>query len=362
MTERLQESSKKLKVLPTLKRRGSELASPATQLKKLGGIPIEDPLEGDFDRHLREAQLFPLRASGIEILQLNLGRVCNQTCAHCHVDAGPDRTEDMPLDVAAKCIDVLKRTEIPVVDITGGAPEMSVSFRYLVEEAHALGRHVMDRCNLTILLAKRYQDLPEFLARNEVEVVASLPHYRQLNTDKQRGDGVFEQSIEGLKRLNAQGYGRDPKLRLVLVTNPVGAYLPSGQVSLEEEWKREMKRLHDVDFNSLFAITNMPISRYLEWLEGSGNLERYMQELVNAFNPGAAPGVMCRNTLSVGWQGDLYDCDFNQMLDLGLGFDAPTHIDDFDLEKLQERRIVTARHCFGCTAGSGSSCGGSIEE
>ena len=358
MTERLQE----LKVLPTLQRRGAELASSGAQLERLATLGLDDPLEGDFDRHLEAAGLFPLRATGIEIFQVNVGRVCNQTCAHCHVDAGPDRKEDMTLETAAACMEALARTDIPTVDITGGAPEMSQSFRYLVEESRRLGRHVMDRCNLTILLAPRYEDLPAFLARHDVEVVASLPHYRRFSTDRQRGDGVFERSIEGLRRLNAEGYGRDPSKRLVLVTNPVGAYLPSGQASLEEEWKREMKRLHDVDFDALFTITNMPISRYLEWLEESGNLERYMQELVGAFNPGAAAGVMCRNTLSVGWQGELYDCDFNQMLDLELGFDAPRHISGFDLERLATRRIVTGRHCFGCTAGAGSSCGGSIEE
>ena len=361
MTERLQESSKALKIVPTLNRRGADLASSGAQLARLDGLAVEDPLEGDFDRHLDGAGLFPLHATGIEIFQVNLGRVCNQTCAHCHVDAGPDRTEDMTVETAQQCMRVLASTDIPTVDITGGAPEMSVSFRYLVEESRRLGRHVMDRCNLTILLAKRYEDLPDFLARNQVEVVASLPHYRQFNTDRQRGAGVFERSIEGLRRLNEKGYGRDPKLRLVLVTNPVGAYLPTGQASLEEEWKREMKRLHDIDFDALFTITNMPISRYLDWLTDSGNLERYMQELVSAFNPQAAAGVMCRNTLSISWQGDLYDCDFNQMLELKLGFEAPRHVSDFDFDKLATRRIVTGRHCFGCTAGSGSSCGGSLE-
>ncbi len=354
-----------LKVLPTLERQGAPLADPAVQLGTLDGVALTDDLGaergGEFDRHLERAGLHPLRATGIEVLQLNLGRVCNQTCSHCHVDAGPDRVEDMRLDVARRCMQVLAGTDIPTVDITGGAPEMSRSFRYVVEESRRLGRHVMDRCNLTILLAKRYRDLPEFLAGHQVEIVSSLPHYRRLNTDRQRGEGVFESSIEALQRLNAVGYGRDPKLRLVLVTNPVGAFLPSGQASLEAEWKRELKRLHDVDFDALYTITNMPISRYLEWLSSSGNLERYLQTLVDAFNPTAAAGVMCRNTLSVGYDGRLFDCDFNQMLDLEVGFDGPRHIDDFDLEALATRRIVTRRHCFGCTAGAGSSCGGSLE-
>ena len=348
--------------MPTLKRRGAELADPAAQLAVLRELDLRDGHAGDFDRHLAGAGLHPLTATGIEILQLNLGRICNQTCAHCHVDAGPDRTEDMTLETARACMEVLARTSIPTVDITGGAPEMSRSFRFVVEESRRLERHVMDRCNLTILLARRFEDLPEFLAEHAVEIVCSLPHYRQLNTDKQRGDGVFQKSIEALHRLNEVGYGRRPELRLTLVTNPVGAFLPAGQGSLEAEWKREMKRLHGVDFDALFTITNMPISRYLEWLQDTGNLEAYMQRLIDAFNPAAAAGVMCRSTLSVGWQGELYDCDFNQMLGLEVGHGAPRHIADFDLAALDKRRIVTARHCFGCTAGAGSSCGGSLEE
>jgi len=347
-------------VLPTLQRRGAPLAEPLTQRETLERVPLADPLLGDFDRHLEAAGQFPLRAGGIEVLQLNLGRVCNQTCAHCHVDAGPDRVEDMSRATAEACMRVLAASEIPCVDITGGAPEMSGVFRWLVEESRRLGRKVMDRCNLTILLARPFQDLPEFLARHEVEVVCSLPHYRRFNTDRQRGQGVFESSIEALRRLNAVGYGRDPRLRLVLVTNPVGAFLPANQSSLEAEWKREMKRLWEVDFDALYTITNMPISRYLEWLIDSGNLEGYMQRLVTAFNPAAAAGVMCRGTLSVGWDGRLFDCDFNQMLDLPVGHGAPSHIADFEAGLLARRRVVTGRHCFGCTAGAGSSCGGSV--
>jgi radical SAM/Cys-rich protein len=360
--ERAAAATRKLKVLPTLERRGAPLADARVQQQTLARVPSADPLAGDFDRHLERADQFPLRATGIEILQLNLGRVCNQTCAHCHVDAGPDRVEDMSFETADACLRVLAASDIPTVDITGGAPELSRVFRHVVEGARALGRRVMDRCNLTILLAKRYEDLPAFFARHELEVVCSLPHYRQFSTDRQRGEGVFEASIEGLRRLNAVGYGRDPKLRLVLVTNPVGAFLPSNQASLEGEWKREMKRLHGIDFDALYTITNMPISRYLEWLIESGNLDGYLQTLVAAFNPAAARGVMCRNTLSVSWDGRLFDCDFNQMLELPLGFDAPTHIRDFDLARLARRRIVTGRHCFGCTAGAGSSCGGSVVE
>ncbi len=346
-----------IKVLPTLQRQGSPLADPAEQLALLDAAADG---QVSFDERVRQAGLDPLRANGIEVLQLNLGKKCNQTCAHCHVDAGPDREEDMSLEVAERCLEVLAATSIPTVDITGGAPELSVSFRRLVEGARELGRHVIDRCNLTILLAERFSDLPGFLAEHRVEVVSSLPHYRRSQTDRQRGDGVFEASLEALRRLNAVGYGRDERLRLVLVTNPVGAFLPAGQASLEDEWKREMKRLHDVDFDALYTITNMPISRYLEWLEQSGNLESYLQTLVSAFNPTAVEGLMCRNTLSVSWTGELYDCDFNQMLDLPVGYGAPTNVRDFDLAALRERRIVTARHCFGCTAGAGSSCGGSL--
>ena len=356
----LSDASARLAVLSTLKRRGAALAEPAVQIAALDALALDEPLDGDFDRHLERAGLAPLRAAEIEIFQINVGRVCNQTCSHCHVDAGPDRTEDMTLETARACMRVLERTDIPTVDITGGAPELSRSFRYLVEESRRLGRHVIDRCNLTILLAPRFEDLPEFLAEHQVEVICSLPHYRQVSTDKQRGEGVFVKSIEALRRLNAIGYGRDERLRLVLVTNPVGAFLPAAQAPLEAEWKREMKRLHGIDFDALFTITNMPISRYLEWLQGSGNLETYMRTLVDAFNPAAATGVMCRNTLSVGWRGELYDCDFNQMLDLEVGFGAPRHVSEFDLEALATRRIRTGRHCFGCTAGTGSSCGGSL--
>jgi radical SAM/Cys-rich protein len=357
----LEEASRRLTVRPTLARQRSALADPEVQLARLDAVETGDRHGGDFDRHLEQSGLFPLRATGIDVFQINTGRICNQTCSHCHVDAGPDRKEVMSQETAELCMEVLAATDIPTVDITGGAPEMCPSFRYLVEESRRLGRHVIDRCNLTILLAPRYEELPEFLAANRVEVVCSLPHYRQHGTDRQRGDGVFERSIEALQELNRVGYGQGDGLRLVLVTNPVGAFLPAGQDSLEAEWKREMERQHGIRFDALFTITNMPISRYLEWLEQSGNLGEYMRSLVQAFNPAAAAGVMCRSTLSVGWEGQLYDCDFNQMLDLEVGHGAPRHLRDFDLEALATREIVTRRHCFGCTAGSGSSCGGALD-
>jgi radical SAM/Cys-rich protein len=340
---------------PSLLSRRAPLASPEAQLETLHQLK----LPREFDAALKESGLHPLRPSRLDIFQMNLGKMCNQTCRHCHVDAGPDRREVMSRETMELCLAALAKTSIPTVDLTGGAPEMNPHFRWLVEEVRKLGRHVMDRCNLTILETAPHADLPEFFARHQVEVVCSLPHYRALNTDKQRGEGVYEKSIRALKKLNALGYGDGKSgLRLVLVTNPVGAFLPAGQASLEAEWKRELLKNHGIRFDALFTITNMPISRFLEWLEQSGNLAAYLERLVLAFNPEAARGVMCRNTLSVGWDGQLYDCDFNQMLDLPVETGAPRHIRDFDLAKLEARSIVTDRHCFGCTAGAGSSCGG----
>jgi radical SAM/Cys-rich protein len=277
------------------------------------------------------------------------------------VDAGPDRREIMSRETADLCIRALAQTDIPTVDITGGAPELCPSFRWLVEQARALGRHVIDRCNLTVLLVASQADLADFLARHGVEVIASLPYYRAAQTDAQRGGGVFDKSIRALRLLNERGYGQPGSgLQLNLVYNPVGAFLPPKQEGIEKQFHRELEQKHGVVFNRLFTITNMPISRFLEFLLASGNYEGYMQRLVNAFNPSAAAGVMCRYTLSVGWDGTLYDCDFNQMLDLTTGFGAPRHIRDFDAAQLAARRIVTGNHCYGCTAGCGSSCAGSI--
>lgn len=341
--------------LPSLAARQLPLASSCEQLATLHRLP----LEREFPEALDESGLHPLRPTGIEILQINVGKLCNQTCLHCHVDAGPDRREIMTRETMAQCVEVLKRSAIPTVDVTGGAPELNPSFRWLVEQCAALDRHVIDRCNLTVLDLPSQADLVEFLAAHRVEVVCSLPHYRRLNTDRQRGDGVFDKSIAGLRKLNDAGYGDACSgLRLVLVTNPVGAYLPAGQASLEREWKRELDRLYGIRFNALHTITNMPISRFLEWLVDSSNLERYMERLVTSYNPAAASAVMCRNTLSVGWDGVLYDCDFNQMLDMPVEPGVPRHIADFDLAALEARSIVVDRHCFGCTAGAGSSCSG----
>jgi radical SAM/Cys-rich protein len=312
-----------------------------------------------FDESIEASGLFPLSATGIEIFQINVGKFCNQTCHHCHVDAGPDRTEIMTRATAELCIEALARTETPTVDITGGAPELNPNFRYLVAESKRLGRHVMDRCNLSVLLLPSQCDLAGFLAEHQVEVVASLPYFLEENTDAQRGEGVFQKSIEALRKLNELGYGKDDsRLKLNLVYNPTGAFLPPAQKALQADFKRELGRRHGVVFNELYTITNMPISRFLEFLLRSGNYDRYMQRLIAAYNPSAAAGVMCRYTLSIGWDGTVYDCDFNQMLDLPVSYGAPAHIRDFAAGRLGSRRIVTGQHCYGCTAGAGSSCGG----
>jgi radical SAM/Cys-rich protein len=343
----------------TLLGRQSPLAPAVEQLRLLNAT-ASCP---SFDVPMEQAGLFPLRATGITVFQINVGKLCNQTCRHCHVDAGPDRRESMSRETAELCIQALAKTDIPTVDITGGAPELNPNFRWLVEQSRALGRHVMDRCNLSVLLLPSQSDLAQFLARHQVEVIASLPYYRSSQTDAQRGNGVFEKSIEGLRMLNALGYGQEGTgLSLNLVYNPVGAFLPPKQGAIESQFRKELRNRHGIEFNHLYTITNMPISRFLEFLVESGNYEGYMERLANAFNPVAAAGVMCRYTLSVGWDGILYDCDFNQMLDLPVDYGAPNHIRDFDSVQLHRRQIVTRKHCYGCTAGSGSSCGGAVAD
>ena len=340
--------------LPTLHARRAPLAAPAKQLLTLAELGVE-PFEAALHRH----GLAPLTAGRLEIFQINVGRVCNQTCRHCHVDAGPDRRESMSRATMEECLAALAATDIPTVDITGGAPEMNPHFRWLVEEVKKLGRHVMDRCNLTILDTPSHRDLPEFFALHGVEVVCSLPHVDADKTDRQRGDDVFACSVRMLRRLNALGYGDGVSgLRLVLVANPTGAWLPGDQETLEATYRDTLLRSHGVRFDDLICITNMPISRYLEWLAESGNLEDYVELLVRSFNPAATQGLMCKNTISVGYDGTLHDCDFNQMLELRVDPTAPQHIRDFDRARLEGRPIVVDRHCFGCTAGAGSSCGG----
>jgi radical SAM/Cys-rich protein len=303
----------------------------------------------------------------VETLQINITKLCNQVCRHCHVDASPSRTEAMSAEGIEKCLEILAaHPQITKLDITGGAPELHPLFDRLVERAVALGKHVMARHNLTVQLdghpvtreSKEY--LPEFYARNRVEVISSLPYYQEFFTDAQRGSGVFKKSIEALKRLNAQGYGVEGSgLVLNLVYNPVGPYLPAAQAGLEADYKRSLKDAYGIVFNSLYTITNMPINRFRLHLEKSGQYEAYMDKLLGAFNPAAAEGVMCRSLISVGYDGRLYDCDFNQMLEMDAA-DArgALTIFDFDFERVMKRRIRFDSHCLGCTAGAGSSCGG----
>jgi radical SAM/Cys-rich protein len=328
----------------------------AVQITRRGKPALPDsPV--DFAEKLNGAALI---SQTIDTLQVNVGKLCNQACKHCHVDASPKRTEIMPPEVVEACLDVLQKYRIPTLDITGGAPEMIPDFRYFVVEARKTGAKVIVRHNLTVMFEQDQTDLPEFFAENRVEVVSSLPYFLPTQTDAQRGTGVFEKSIEALKRLNSIGYGTDENLALNLVYNPVGAFLPPPQTTIEADFRRELKARYDVSFSNLFTITNMPIARYLDWLRRSGNEDAYMRKLVGAFNFSTVSGLMCRNLISVDWRGFLYDCDFNQMLEISVDKKLPQTIFDFDLESLRERRTMTANHCFGCTAGSGSSCGGTV--
>jgi len=314
----------------------------------------------DFDEKLH-AHGLELRSTEIEILQINVGKLCNQACRHCHVDASPKRTEIMTRETVEECLDVLRKYKIPTLDITGGAPEMIPDFRYLVTEAGKTGAKIIVRHNLTVMFEEGQTDLPEFFRANRVEIVSSLPYFTPQQTDAQRGSGVFDKSIEAIKKLNAAGYGHeDGELVLNLVYNPVGAFLPPAQTAIEADFKRELKARYDLHFNNLYTITNMPIARYLDWLRRSRNEESYMRKLVNAFNPSTVEGLMCRNTLSVDWRGNLYDCDFNQMLEIGVSKKVSQTIFDFSPEHFANREIKTAAHCFGCTAGAGSSCGGTV--
>jgi radical SAM/Cys-rich protein len=314
-----------------------------------------------FDDELEKSGLFPLTAMGVEVLQVNLGKMCNQTCKHCHVDAGPDRKEIMTKEIMEQCLHILDETKVPVVDLTGGAPEMNPNFKWFVKEIKKRNRHVIVRSNLTILMTRPFALYPQFFKDMGVEVVSSLPYFLEDRTDLQRGEGVFKKSIEALKKLNDLGYGKkDSGLILDLVYNPTGAFLPPAQSSIESEYKKELKERYEIVFNNLFTITNMPISRFLVYLIHSKNYDRYMKKLHSSYNPAAAVNVMCRTTLSVSWDGYLYDCDFNQMLELTVNHGAPVHINDFDFSQLANRRIVTGQHCYGCTAGAGSSCGGAV--
>jgi radical SAM/Cys-rich protein len=346
-------------MIKSLKARGGRLADSEEQvlvLEATGSAWVP------FQQKLELSGLYPLKPLNLQIFQVNLGKMCNQVCKHCHVDAGPDRKEIMSREIMSECLQVLANNpQLHIVDLTGGAPEMNPNFRWFVEELTKLGRHVMVRCNLTIIMAnKKYYDLPIFYRQHGVEVISSLPFYTADRTDKQRGIGVFDDSIKALKLLNEQGYGKaGTGLVLNLVYNPAGAFLPPSQAGLEKEYKQALNERYGIAFNSLFAITNLPVSRYLDYLIESGNYEQYMKRLVNAYNPAAAAQVMCRNTISIGWDGYLYDCDFNQMLDLKVSGTAD-HISTFHLDFLNSRSIKVGQHCYGCTAGAGSSCGGAV--
>jgi len=330
-------------------------SEPNTESTATGRIPA-------FESILRRHGLAPLRREAVRTLQVNVGKLCNQACHHCHVDAGPKRTETMSRRVAERVVALLAASaSVEHVDITGGAPELNPNFPYLVERARRLGRRVIDRCNLTVLLEPDMEWVPEFLRAHEVDLICSLPCYTAENVERQRGRGVFDKSIAALRRLNRLGYGRpDSGLRLDLVYNPLGASLPPPQERLEADYRRVLRESFGVEFHHLLTITNMPIKRFSEQLAHWGQEETYMALLADAFNPAAVRGLMCRSLLSVGWDGALYDCDFNQMLELPLaGRDRPRTVFDLEnLEALEGAAIATARHCLGCTAGAGSSCGG----
>jgi len=295
------------------------------------------------------------------VLQVNVGKLCNLTCMHCHVNAGPKRKEIMTRGTVDRVIDWFARTEIPTIDLTGGAPEMIPDFRYFIERVKTLrpSRRVIDRCNLTILLEPGYEGLAQFLARHKVEIIASMPCYTAENVNAQRGQGVFDSSIKALRVLNSLGYGSD--LPLHLVYNPVGAFLPGPQAELEADYKRELKKHFGIIFNNLYTITNLPIARFASYLRHNNKLEEYMQLLIDNFNPATVFGLMCRNTISVGWTGEVFDCDFNQMLNMNWrNGSGPLHLWDLDPAAVENREILTGNHCFGCAAGAGSSCAGAL--
>jgi len=344
--------------------RKDKLSDPREQLKFLSNGVFQGGELPKFKEKLSDGSEYPLKPHELEILQINLGYMCNQVCSHCHVDAGPDRKEIMTRETVEQILDILKTTTVNTLDLTGGAPEMNPDFRWFVEEASKIGvKDFIVRSNLTIILAnKKFYDLPEFFKKHNVHVVSSLPFYSKERTDKQRGNGVFDKSIKALQMLNDLGYGKEGShLQLDLVYNPAGAFLPGDQKGLEDQFKKRLYEDFGIEFNGLFTITNLPISRFLEYLIASENYEDYMEALVDAYNPAAVQNVMCRNTLSVSWDGYLYDCDFNQMLEMKVNGTAQ-HISDFDINELSKRNIKISQHCYGCTAGAGSSCQGSLVE
>ena len=346
--------------------RKAPLADPREQIRHLRGVEVVacSRQTGRFADDLHAAGWPALHPGALEIFQINLGKLCNMTCRHCHVDAGPDRTaENMDRETVDLCLRALDRTSAHTVDLTGGAPELNPHFSYLVEECLRRGKKVIDRCNLTILTTNRYTHLPRWLAERGVEIVSSLPHHHQDATDAQRGEGTFERSIRALRLLNAEGYGQGrPDRVLTLVSNPVGDELAGCQGALEKEWKATLEQTHGITFDRLIVLNNMPVSRFLEWLVQRGRLQPYLERLIHLFNPCTIAGLMCRNTLSVSWDGRLFDCDFNQQLDLEMRYSSGRvmHVRDFDPEVWAARTVRTERHCYGCTAGHGSSCSGSL--
>ncbi len=344
----------------SLKARNSDIADTSHQLEILsGGIFADNKLPTFVDK-VKETNQFPMRPKKPKILQLNLGYMCNQVCEHCHVDAGPDRKEIMTIETLNQCLEVIKKNNFHTVDLTGGAPEMNPNFKWFVEEVTKIGvDDFIVRSNLTIIRAnKKYYDLPEFFKKHNIHIVSSMPHWTKGKTDRQRGNGVFDSSITALKFLNTVGYGMpNSDLKLDLVYNPSGAFLPADQLALEKEFKKALKTDFNIDFNNLFAITNLPISRFLDYLLASENYEEYMYSLVEAYNPEAVKSVMCTDTISVSWDGSLYDCDFNQILNLKVNSKV-NHISKYDENLLQDRNIILNQHCYGCTAGAGSSCQG----
>ncbi|MCK5236125.1 MAG: arsenosugar biosynthesis radical SAM protein ArsS [Deltaproteobacteria bacterium] len=314
--------------------------------------------KGSFAATLTDLDLTPLYASSLKTLQVNLGNVCNQSCKHCHVYGSPEAGVVMSRNVMEACLDALKGSGVETVDLTGGAPEMNIDLKWFVTELTGTGLRVIVRSNLSILSEEGSTELPEFFRDRGVEIVGSLPSLNEAVTDRVRGKGVFARSIEALKKLNALGYGES--LVLNLACNPGGAFMAPPQCSLEKEFREELLNDYGIIFNSLFTITNMPVGRFYDFLSRSGNMNTYMQKLKGAFNKDAAKSVMCREMLSVGPDGSIYDCDFNQMLGLKCGYGSPDNISDFNEEKIVKRRIVVGEHCYGCTAGAGSSCGGAV--
>jgi len=346
----------------SLQKRHSDLANTNKQLEILSNGVFANGELPTFKNKISETNQFPLKAKTLEILQINVGYMCNQVCEHCHVDAGPDRKEIMTKETMQQILDVIKTTGAHTLDLTGGAPEMNPNFRWFVEEASKIGvQDFIVRSNLTIIRAnKKYYDLPDFFKKHNIHVVSSMPHWTRGKTDKQRGEGVFDMSIKALQELNAVGYGMpNSDLKLDLVYNPSGAFLPGDQMAMEKDFKKALLEDFEIQFHNLFAITNLPISRFLDYLIASENYEDYMYNLVEAYNPMAVENVMCTNTLSVSWDGYLFDCDFNQMLELPVNSKAK-HISEYKTELLEGRNIVISQHCYGCTAGAGSSCQGVV--